>query len=199
MLPIPILIRKFLFQRMCKMDRSTLLEIGARTRSGKWMAHTYLPIYDELFAPFRDEPITIVEFGVCVGNSMRMWLEYFSKARIIGVDNLIENVTAANEIHPRITAHHHEQQDPEVARIVATFRPHIIIDDAGHNDEHQRICFGYCWPYVQSGGLYIVEDIQSPNYLSYWKDRGAVVHENYTSSELGDYRYDDILVVLHKP
>lgn len=179
-------------------NRLTLLEIGARTKSSKWGAHSYLPVYDRLFLRFRDLPITLVEFGIDQGNSLLMWLEYFPKARIIGIDNMLENVTRANVLDRRITAHHHQQQDAEVGRIMATFKPHVIIDDAGHDHQHQSICFAMCWEHLQQGGYYVVEDIQRGCYVKEWRERGAEIYEGYTSSELGDYRYDDVLAIFEK-
>ena len=178
--------------------RESLLQIGARLRSSKWGGKSYLPVYDELFKTWRDEPITIVEIGIDHGNSLQMWLEYFTKARIIGIDGCLEYVTWANKMHPRISAHHHLQQDAEVGRIMSTFAPTIIVDDASHDHVAEMITFNNCWQYIQPGGLYCIEDIQHAHEIPIWKHIGATVYAGYTSSEWGDYRYDDVLVVLRK-
>ena len=64
-------------------------------------AHRYTRLYDMLFYPYRDRKITFLEMGLQIGGpehknspdrettdapSVRMWLEYFPKAEIIGLD-----------------------------------------------------------------------------------------------------------------
>src|SRR5215469_13685137 len=46
----------------------------------------YLRHYQPLFAPWRDEPINVIEIGVAHGSSLSVWKNYFSKANIVGVD-----------------------------------------------------------------------------------------------------------------
>ena len=63
--------------------------------------HRYTELYELLFRPFRDADISFLEMGLLIGGpehgidagretkdvpSIRMWLEYFSKAQIIGLD-----------------------------------------------------------------------------------------------------------------
>ena len=51
----------------------------------KWLH--YFDIYHRHFASFREQPITLVEFGVFHGGSLQMWKHYFGpRARIVGVD-----------------------------------------------------------------------------------------------------------------
>jgi hypothetical protein len=184
--------------------RDTLLDIGARMKCSKWGGHSYLPLYDELFTPRRDEPLTLVEFGIADGTSLRMWAEYFPNARIIGVDEHLQWVDLANRLSERISAHHHRQQDVEIGRIMDSFRPDIVIDDAGHDYSHELACFNRTWISLLPHGLYCIEDVQHPCQVGLWleiaqQERAqATVHANWTSSELKDYRADDVLVVLRK-
>ena len=63
--------------------------------------HNYTALYDMLFSPYREKEINIIEMGLLIGGpehgnnasrttddlpSIKMWLEYFPKARITGVD-----------------------------------------------------------------------------------------------------------------
>jgi hypothetical protein len=48
---------------------------------------TYFPVYDRLFGPYRDRPITFGEIGVLSGGSLFMLRSFFGpKARFIGID-----------------------------------------------------------------------------------------------------------------
>ena len=53
--------------------------------SDKWQS--YLEVYDTLFYPLKNMPLSLVEIGVQNGGSLEIWAEYFSNAlNIIGVD-----------------------------------------------------------------------------------------------------------------
>jgi len=42
--------------------------------------------YDKFFREFRREPINVIEIGVANGASLNVWLQYFERARIVGID-----------------------------------------------------------------------------------------------------------------
>ena len=47
----------------------------------------FLPIYDRVLAPYRNQPITMLEIGVAQGGSLEIWRDFFGpKATIYGVD-----------------------------------------------------------------------------------------------------------------
>src|SRR5687768_18481069 len=50
--------------------------------------HNYTELYERLFFPWKDEPITIFEIGIADGGSLEMWQAYFPHARIYAVDIL---------------------------------------------------------------------------------------------------------------
>ena len=83
----------------------------------------YLTAYEHWFAPYQHEPITLMELGVHTGGSMRMWRQWFTKARIIGVDHIrqTEDIEGVELVWTT-------QTDPALAE----YRPDIVIDDASH-------------------------------------------------------------------
>ncbi len=135
--------------------------------------HRYTELYNMLFQPFRNRKITMMEMGLQIGGpehgkdatrqttdapSVRMWLEYFNKAEIIGLDvsdfswfkadrfrfvqcdmGVRENIAKAGEISDSFD---------------------IIIDDASHASHHQQYAFLELFPKLSSGGLYIIEDLR---------------------------------------
>ncbi len=53
--------------------------------SDKWSL--YLDVYERMFAPWRERPVTLVEVGVQNGGSLEIWPKYFAKgAAFIGCD-----------------------------------------------------------------------------------------------------------------
>jgi len=51
----------------------------------KGTAHTYIDEYEELLKPYRDTG-SILEIGICYGDSLRMWREYFKTGIVAGSD-----------------------------------------------------------------------------------------------------------------
>jgi cephalosporin hydroxylase len=60
-------------------------ESGPERLLHKWVH--YFDVYHRHLAPYRGQAVTLVEFGVFHGGSLRMWRDYFGRrARIVGVD-----------------------------------------------------------------------------------------------------------------
>lgn len=135
--------------------------------------HRYTELYDLLFLPFRDREITFLEMGLLIGGpehdvdasretrdapSVRMWLEYFRKARIIGLD--ISDFSWLK--HDRFRS---IQCDMDARENIAKAGEDIgafdiAIDDASHASHHQQNGFLELFPRLKSGGLYVIEDLR---------------------------------------
>src|SRR5690606_41306911 len=60
--------------------------------------------------------------------------------------------------------------------------PDLIIDDGSHINEHVIESFNFLFPRLKSGGIYVIEDVQT----SYWVDYGGdniEMNNNTTRSE----------------
>jgi hypothetical protein len=127
----------------------------------------YLPIYDRMFAPYRNQPVRFLEIGVDKGGSLELWRSFFgSQATIFGID--IEPACARfdDEIASvRIGS----QTDPEFLTAVADEMGgiDILLDDGSHVGRHQRVTFDVLFPRLSEGGLYVVEDLHTSYYRSW--------------------------------
>lgn len=132
----------------------------------KWLH--YLPVYERVFAPFRDKAV-MLEIGVCYGGSLDLWRRYFGPdATLFGIDinpECADRVTAPNQV--RIGS----QADPDFLRSVVSEmgRPNIVLDDGSHVGEHQISSFRTLWPLLEVGGVYIIEDM----HTHYWEGMGG--------------------------
>lgn len=151
------------------MSERSLHEIALETRTDKEGAHFYADAYERHFAHLRDRAFTLLEIGVGGyadpdrgGESLRMWKEFFPRARIVGID--IHAKTGIAE--DRITILQGDQGDPafldDVARRYGPFE--IVIDDGSHVCAHVITSFQRLFGYVTEGGIYAIEDLQT----SYW-------------------------------
>lgn len=135
--------------------------------------HRYTELYELLFRPFRDRPIRFLEMGLLIGGpehgidagretrdlpSVRMWLDYFSKADIIGLDISDFSWFA----HPRFRFVQCDMDDraniARAAREIGTVD--IVVDDASHASHHQQNAFLELFSALPSGGLYVIEDLR---------------------------------------
>lgn len=130
--------------------------------------HSYISFYDKIFEPYRDTATHVCEIGVWKGWSIRLWNEYFTKARITGVDY---NISAETSDFIRLQVL--ENAKPSTNLIIGdaieteTFDKvndfDIIIDDGSHRIGHQIETFHIAFPKLKPGGLYIIEDIMFPD------------------------------------
>ncbi|MFG2445251.1 hypothetical protein ACGFQG_20495 [Nocardia fluminea] len=158
-------------------DRSyhaSLAELCVRSGSDKWGVHQYPQHYERHFQTVRDRPLTILEIGVGGydnprrgGESLRMWKRYFPRAAVYGID-IIDKSSLSES---RMTILRADQADPvDLARVLEITGPlDIIIDDGSHVSAHVIATFALLFPALRSGGMYVIEDLQT----SYWPHFGG--------------------------
>lgn len=135
--------------------------------------HRYTELYHMLFQPYRNRAITFLEMGLLIGGpehgasadratrdlpSIRMWLDYFHKARVIGLDISDFSWFA----HDRFRFVRCDMDARENIAAAARGMPplDIVIDDASHASHHQQNAFLELFPRLRAGGLYIIEDLR---------------------------------------
>ncbi len=151
------------------MSERSLREIALEMRTDKEGSHFYAGAYERHLAHLRHRAITLLEIGVGGyadpnrgGESLRMWKEFFPRARIVGVD--IYDKTGIAE--DRITVLQGDQADPTfLDDLAARFGPFdVIVDDGSHICAHVIASFQGLFGHLTEGGIYVIEDLQT----SYW-------------------------------
>jgi hypothetical protein len=116
-------------------------------------------MYEEIFKDYRDSS-KVFEIGVAQGGSLLAWKEYFSQARVYGLDNKLKRY--AFERADRIELVELDQSSKEELEAFGKLGPFDIgIDDGSHCWSHQISSFETLFPQIRSGGLYIIEDIET--------------------------------------
>ena len=126
--------------------------------------HNYTKVYSQWFDSIKNKPIKFLEIGVFRGESVKLWEKYFSKADLHFIDI---NYNLLTYLPTRATLHTADQGDPN--QLIALMQKtggnfDVILDDGGHTMHQQKTSFATLFPYVKSGGLYIIEDL----HTSYW-------------------------------
>lgn len=130
----------------------------------KHTRHNFVAIYDELFKDIRHDPINLLEIGVYICRSHNMWVEWFERATIYGID--INDTRFYKYARKRLVLDNVDQSDKQALLDYAKEKGpwRIIIDDGSHHSSHQKLTFEALWDYVEPGGYYIIED----THTSYW-------------------------------
>lgn len=129
--------------------------------------HNYAVKYDKILSPYREAFTSILEIGVAQGQSIRMWTDYFTKAIIHGADISKPSESCVDYSADRIKFHLLDQRDRAQLKNMEQYSPFdLIIDDGNHFWMEQILTFETLFPYLRSGGIYIVEDTTT----SYWQE-----------------------------
>jgi hypothetical protein len=168
--------------------------------------HSYIELYDQLFAPYCMEKITLLEIGNHQGGSLKLWNDYFLDVEIYGLEiRSNDNLTRLNEENENmhltqgVDAYSHDAINQFFA---ADIFFDIIIDDGSHQPAHQSFVTNDWLPMLKPGGLLIIEDVFNSimagqivmNTNSLCEDDRLVVFDR--SNVKG--REDDIVIAIKK-
>lgn len=193
------------------MDRKSLDDIANEQGTDKGTkyhgtsVHGYAPIYETYLNKWRDDPISILEVGVCMegtdgGHSINMWKEYFQNANIYTFDIVDMSNHPSIRDSERVKFFRGDQSVREdLYEMHNSFKNipfHVILEDGLHEHKHQVISLGVLFQYVTSGGYYILEDISIPGHeiccirndetyymIQQFKNTGKMVSEYLTPEE----------------
>lgn len=157
-------------------------------------AWDYCRHYEELFGDLRHEPINLIEIGVAGGQSLEMWLRYFTRARIVGIDN---NPDCSRHARGRAEVRIGSQDDEKFLRsIAADSPPTIVVDDGSHIAAHIMKSFEVLFPLLVPGGFYAIEDV----YFHYHRINDQILpnppHPDFPSEPLHQFLQRLILAKL---
>lgn len=145
--------------------------------SDKWAL--YLREYDRLFAPYREQAISLLEIGIQNGGSLEIWSQYFPNAStLIGCD-INPDCGNLSFDDPRIAVVVGDATKPEVmANVLAqSAQFDLIIEDGSHISSDIVKAFALYFPALKSGGLFVAEDL----HCSYWSEYEGGIYHPYSS------------------
>ncbi len=179
----------------------------------KGTTHSYIDVYEELLAPYRKTAGRVLEIGLFDGHSMRMWEDYFSNARVCGVDCSDRPHGGMADLRPMINEKEWRKSEDrtylyqahDIRIFDATDRDRVffefnyagkfdvIIDDAAHEIQQQLKLYDIFKDHISKGGIYIVEDIQDIDQSrSLFEALGFEIIDRRKIKN----RFDDVLAVM---
>lgn len=166
---------------------TTVGELMTQYGSDKNTAHSYGPLYDDLFQSRRESVTAVLEVGVLHGASLYAWRDYFPNALITGMDHWAEPVVADRINTVKCNSMELDQIQKAFfnARVVTPFD--IIIDDGSHWISDQKPTWENLKSFLKLGGIYIIEDIQNIDEARpVFEPLGFVMHDLRSVKERGD-------------
>jgi hypothetical protein len=140
----------------------SLKDIAKRVKPVKKYLTAFIDRYERLFAPIRNEYITILEIGVGGyknplkgGESLKMRSSYFPNAIIIGLDQQCKDLQLPNNVIVRQGSQTDAVLLKNLVGLVGGFD--IVIDDASHVTENTIITFEALQQTTHR--FYIIEDL----------------------------------------
>jgi len=159
--------------------------------------HSYIEVYEKLFAPIRDSCTKVLEVGIHHGASINIWLNYFQNAHIVGIDpNPLVTYDFSN--NSRISIFKQNAYDMTLVTSLGLETFDIVIDDGPHT-RASMIDFATMYSkLLKPGGILVIEDIQSSDWIPLIikclptnMQHNAVVYDRRHIKG----RYDDIMIV----
>ncbi|MBY4891718.1 class I SAM-dependent methyltransferase [Rhodobacteraceae bacterium N5(2021)] len=156
------------------------------TAIDKW--HSYLPVYDRYFAPFRDKVPRMLEIGVQNGGSMQMWRDYFGPdAVLFGID-IEPECAKLNGLAGQVRIGSQADRAFLKSVIDEMGGVDIVLDDGSHQMSHIRASLQTLMPLLSENGLYFIEDLA----CSYWGSFGGGRGRPGTTLEMAKDLIDDM-------
>lgn len=172
------------------------------SRTDKNTSHSYLPVYETLFASKKDTAKTILEIGIAQGGSIKLWRDYFSQAFIHAVD-IYDAQELPQDLHSLPNVLCSTKTDAYSSDFLQTLQTplDIVIDDGPHTLESQMQCLQSYLPKLAPDGILVIEDIQDWRHIEQLKN--AIPVSIRHTLEIHDLRGnkdrpDDILFLVHK-
>jgi hypothetical protein len=149
----------------------SLRELFRKHNTDKGYTHHYERQYERLLAPFRYQPVRLLEIGADGGASMAVWRDYFSDAELLAGIGYGAGFNAnAPACKSAVHCYYGDQANVtflDWLLVDSGGRFDVIIDDGSHLPEHQFASLRRLLERdaLVDGGLYIIEDVET----SYWR------------------------------
>jgi 2-polyprenyl-3-methyl-5-hydroxy-6-metoxy-1,4-benzoquinol methylase len=177
----------------------SLSQIADHTATDKDTVHSYLPLYTEHLTHMKDTATRVLEVGIHKGGSIKMWSDFFTNAKVYGIDQSTEHLQT-DLSNPNIKCIITNAYDAEFVKSLEYGTFDMVLDDGPHSKESMIFFAREYSKLLKPGGVMIIEDIQSSDWfadilMSLPKNMLA----NSTIHDLRSIkgRYDDLVIIAY--
>jgi hypothetical protein len=176
------------------------------SRTDKNTTHSYLPLYQKLLKNKRETAKNVLEVGIHMGGSIKLWSDYFTNATVYGldiihIDDMWECIKNNEKIILYTSTDAYNDEFFINHFLNRNMRFDFMLDDGPHTLESMRQFIKLYSQIMTDDGILIIEDVQSWDWIDTLKDE---VPENLKQFiKIYDLRpnknrYDDIVFTIDK-
>jgi cephalosporin hydroxylase len=184
----------------------SLEQIADNSRTDKNTTHSYLPLYQNLLIKKKESAKNVLEIGIWLGGSIKLWSDFFLNANVYGLDitnieNIWEGIKNKEKIilHTSIDAYNNDFFITHFLNKNIKFD--FVLDDGPHTLESMKQFIKLYSQIMTDDGILIIEDVESWDWIDTLKNE---VPENlkqfikiYDLRSIKN-RYDDIVFTIDK-
>jgi predicted O-methyltransferase YrrM len=134
-----------------------------RNHNLKIQGHNYAKFYDEYFFDKKDKKLNILEIGSFYGNAAAALYFYFKNARIYSADIFPDLFSYTSRRIKNFYVDSSSEKSIYENILNKEKKFEIIIEDACHAYKDQIISLFMLFPILNSGGIFIVEELDFPD------------------------------------
>jgi hypothetical protein len=182
----------------------SLLELVDNSRTDKNTIHSYLPLYQELLIKKKNTAKNVLEIGINLGGSIKLWNDFFVNAKIHGLDIIpIEQIWSELK-NDNIVLYNSDAYDDNFFNenfLNKNIKFDFMLDDGPHS-LFSMIKFIELYSNVmEDDGILIIEDVQYFDWIeilrSHVPEHLKPFVKVYDLTE-NKGRYDDIVFTIDK-
>ena len=183
-----------------------LKDIVDNYRSDKNTVHSYLPLYQKLLFSKKETAKNVLEVGICMGGSIKLWNDYFTNAKVYGLDIMhINDVWDGIKHNEKIILHTSTDAYNSDFFIKNFLNKNIkcdfMLDDGPHSLESMKQFINLYSNIMTDDGILIIEDVQSWDWIDILKNEVPDHLKQYIKTydlRGNKNRYDDIVFTIDK-
>jgi len=184
----------------------SLVELADNSRTDKNTTHSYLELYQTLLCSKKETAQNVLEVGILLGGSIKLWSDFFINANVYGLDimdinNVWEGIKDKENIILYTSTDAYNNDFFTSHFLDKNIKFDFMLDDGPHSLESMKQFIHLYSKIMTDDGILIIEDVQSWDWIDILKSE--------VSEELQPYikvydlrstknRYDDIVFTIDK-
>lgn len=145
-------------------DLCILSELYGTDKRPEPLGHGYTHYYHALLDRRRESIRKVVEIGIDMGASLRMWRDYFPSATVYGLDCDRNKLITEERIESYLCDQSIADSLQDISFRIGS-NIDFMVDDGSHETGHQIMSAMAYVPLLAKGGIYVIEDVLHPNLV----------------------------------
>jgi hypothetical protein len=183
-----------------------LSSLADNNRTDKNTTHSYLDLYERLLSNKKDTAINVLEVGIHVGGSIKLWHDYFQNATVHALDvmniNSVWDVLKNNDrIKLYTSTNAYDENAFKENFLDKNIKCDFMLDDGPHTLESMIHFIRLYSQLMTDNGILIIEDVQQWGWIDILKNQVPEPLKQYVKVydlRANKNRYDDIVFTIDK-